>query len=78
MKLTAFQISKREIEVQEAYQGKFEELQSLGFPPRIDIGVTLTPVTPNPKPLELRVEGLNSECIFKLLPGMYLILQVNL
>ena len=66
-----FQISKREIEVQEVYQDKFEELQSLGFPPRIDIGVTLTSVTPNPQPLELHVEGLSSECIFKLLPGMY-------
>ena len=68
--ITTCQISRTEIEVQEVYKGKFEELQRLGFPPRIDIGVSLAPVTPNPKPLELHVEGLNSDCTFKLHPGM--------
>ena len=64
------QISRTEIEIQEFYHDKFKDLLRLSYPPRIDISVSLTPVTPNPKPLELRVEGLNSECIFKLLPGI--------
>ena len=60
------------MEVQEVYKGKFKKLKRLGFPPRIVIDVTLTPVNPKPTPLELCVEGLNSKCTFKLLPGMYL------
>ena len=66
--LHLYQISRTEIEIQEDYQGKFEELLKIDYPPRIVIGVT--PMTPNPKPLELHVEGLDRECTFKLLPGM--------
>ena len=49
-----------------SYQ-EYEELKGLGFPPRISIGVT--PVTTNPQPLKLLVEGLNQDCIFNLSPG---------
>ena len=65
-----YQILRTEIEIQDCYQDNFEELLELNYPPRIDIGVTLTPVTPNPKPLELLVEGLNEDCIFNLHPGI--------
>ena len=68
--LHLYQIFRTEIEIQEVYQNNFEELLELNYPPRIDIGVTLTPVTPNPKPLELLVEGLNEDCTFNLLPGI--------
>ena len=64
------QISRTEIETQELYHDKFNDSPKLSYPPRIDIGVTLTPVSLNPKPLELHVEGLNSDCTFKLHPGM--------
>ena len=72
--LHLYQILRTEIEIQEVYQNNFKELLELNYPPRIDIGVTLTPVTLNPKPLELHVEGLNEDYIFNLHPGIYCIL----
>ena len=72
------QISRTEIEIQEFYRDKFKDLLKLSYPPRIDISVTLTPVTPKPKPLELHVEGLDSECIFKLLPGITSYIQAEI
>ena len=68
--LHLYQISRTEIERQEEYRDNFNKLLELNYPPTIDISVTLTPVTPNPKPLELLVEGLNENYIFNLLPGM--------
>ena len=50
-----------------SYQ-EHEELKALGFPPRISIGVT--PLTANPQPLKLQVEGLNKDCTFNLFPGI--------
>ena len=50
-----------------SYQ-EHEELKALGFPPRISIGVT--PLTTNPQPLKLQVEGLNEDCTFDLFPGI--------
>ena len=68
--LHLYQILRTEIEMQEAYQDNFQELLELRYPPRIDISVTLTPVTPNPTPLELCVKGLNEDYIFNLPPGI--------
>ena len=50
-----------------SYQ-EHEELKALGFPPRISIGVT--PLTTNPQPLKLQVEGLNEDCTFDLSLGI--------
>ena len=69
--LCLYQILRTEIATQEVYQDNFKELLKLNYPPRI--GVTLTPLTPNPEPLKLFVEGLNEECTFNLLPGMIII-----
>ena len=69
--LHLYQISRTEIEIQEVYQNNLKDLLKLNYPPRIDIGVTLTPVTPNPTSLELHVEGLNEDCTFNLHPGIY-------
>ena len=69
--LHLYQILRAEIEIQEDYQDNLKELLKLNFPPRIAIGVTLTPVTPKPEPLELLVEGLNKDYIFYLHPGIY-------
>ena len=68
--LYLYQILRTEIEIQEVYQDNFKELLELNYPPRINIIVTLTPVTPNPTPLELCVKGLNEDYIFNLAPGI--------
>ena len=61
------QLSRNEISQQVSYK-EHEELKALGFPPRISIGVT--PLTTNPQPLKLQVEGLNEDCTFDLSPGI--------
>ena len=67
--LHLYQISRAEIEMQEAYQDNFKKLLELNYPPRIVINVK--PMTPNSKPLELHVEGLNEDVVFTLHPGIY-------
>ena len=47
---------------------EYEELKGLGFPPKISISVT--PLTTNPQPLKLQVEGLNEDFTFNLSPGI--------
>ena len=69
------QISKDEIRMQEIYE--ISDLLEMDYPPKIEIAILKAPTSPDAGPLCLRVEGLNRDCIFVLLPGIVRILLLH-
>ena len=54
--------------MQEIYE--INDLLEMDYPPKIEIAILKAPTSPDAGPLCLRVEGLNRDCVFVLLPGM--------
>lgn len=63
------QILAEEIKFHKMY--KFEQLLKMDYPPKIELSIEDVPQLPSLEPLNVCVEGLSKEYVFKLKPGTY-------
>ena len=63
--------------MQEMYE-EISDLLELDYPPRIEIAIQNVPTSPETGALCLHVQGLNTESIFELLPGIYMASMLSL